>query len=108
MSATVARKAGSVAGTVVLLMTRTNSSCGVPPPDALNVVSAMPDSVVPPEAWVPWMVFVPPIATLVANRPMVKTNQSTKTGQRWRALQVATRTVSGLPEAPVSLVADIR
>ena len=56
----------------------------------------------------PWMVFVPPIATLVANRPMVKTNQSTKTGQRWRALQVATRTVSGLPERPVSLGADIR
>ena len=59
------------------------------------------------EACVAWIVFVPPIATLVANRPMVNTNQSTNTGQRWRALQVAMRTVAGLPERSVSLVADI-
>ena len=46
------------------------------------------------------MVFVPPIARLAANRPIVKANQRPKTGQRWRALHVATRTVRGLPVRP--------
>ena len=92
-----------MAGTDGLLMTRTNSSWGVPPPEALNVLSATPNSVVSPDACVAWIVLVPPIATLVANRPMVNTNQSTKTGQRWRALHVETRTVTGLPERPESL-----
>ena len=39
--------------------------------------------------------FVPPAATLAAKIPNVNTNHRTKTGQRWRALQPATRTVQG-------------
>src|ERR1035437_3032180 len=39
--------------------------------------------------------FCPPRATLAIIRPMVKTNQSARTGQRWRELQTATLTVHG-------------
>ena len=38
------------------------------------------------------------MARLVANSPIVNTNQAATTGQRWRALHVATRTVSGRPD----------
>ena len=44
-----------------------------------------------------WAELMPPAARLPANSPIVATNHRTNTGQRWRALQSATRTVHGTP-----------
>ena len=46
---------------------------------------------------------MPPIAMLDPNRPIVNTNHAATTGQRWRALHVATRTVNGVPGEPVGV-----
>ena len=44
---------------------------------------------------------MPPMDVLTTNRPMVTTNQPMKTGQRCRALQLATRTVQGWRGRPL-------
>ena len=47
---------------------------------------------------------VPPAARLATNRPIVPTNQRVKTGQRCRALQIATRTVQGWRRVALSVM----
>jgi hypothetical protein len=39
--------------------------------------------------------LIPPIDWLATNNPIVAMNHTTITGQRWRALHMATRTVAG-------------
>src|SRR6478736_4684938 len=77
-------------------MTSVRSSVGVLDPPASNTALALADSVV---AWfgLPFgsSVLMPPIATLNTNRPMVAMNHPANTGQRWRELHIATRTVAG-------------
>ena len=78
------------------MTTIVTSSVGVVSPPALKTAYALADSV---WAWfgLPFgsSALMPPIARLRTNRPIVARNQPANTGQRWRELHIATRTVAG-------------
>ena len=65
-------------------------------PDALKTSYARPDSYVGAlSSETAFSASVPPAARLMRKIPIVATNHRARTGQRWRALKVATRTVQG-------------
>src|SRR5690349_598776 len=77
-------------------MTSVTSSVGVFVPPAPKTAYALDDSV---WAWLGFpfgsSVLMPPVAWLRTNSPIVAMNQPAKTGQRWRELHIAMRTVAG-------------
>ena len=77
-------------------MTIVTSSDGVALPPTSKTAYALADSVC---AWfglpLGSSARIPPMAWLTMNSPIIAMNQPAKTGQRWRALHIATRTVAG-------------
>ena len=100
-SLTVARKAGSVAAPGPAESTTTKRSNGgsdVPP--APKTSYAFWASTVSSFGFpLASRLRIPPIWSLSTKMPIVTTNQRTITGQRWRALHIAIRTVAGSREA---------
>ena len=96
---TVVRKAGSVTLRDALVTTTSSSSgSDAAPPDCMARL-ARPDSVCASSlGLVALTALIPPRLWLATKRPSVTTNQAHSTGQRWRALQSATRTVQGRVE----------
>ena len=94
--ATKAWYAGSVTLRLGWVTTIVTSSVGVLFPPAPKTVYALADSVCA-SFGLPFgsSALMPPIDWLRTNRPMVAMNQPAKTGQRWRALHIAIRTVAG-------------
>ncbi len=90
--------AGSVALSVGCVTTMLMSSDGVPEPAPSKAANPLDDSVCAAFG-LPFgsSVLIPPVNWLSMKSPIVPRNQSPATGQRWRELHMATRTVPGSP-----------